>query len=89
MIAREFGKISRSIEVLYEGAMVLGSEVMLKWNLAKNMIRPKSDHTKVKMNYSIVAPRMYKGKIESIVSSLCRVCGYDTAHAFKNATGII
>ena len=66
--SEEFGKISRSIEVLYEGAMVLGSEVMLKWNLAKNMIRPKSDHTKVKMNYSIVAPRMYKGKIESIVT---------------------
>jgi hypothetical protein len=32
------------------------------------MIRPKSDNTKVKMNYSIVAPRMYKGKIESLVS---------------------
>ena len=24
-------------------------------------MRPKSDYTKVKMNYSIVAPRMYKG----------------------------
>ena len=31
-------------------------------------MRPKSDYTKVKMNYSIVAPRMYKGRIESLVS---------------------
>jgi hypothetical protein len=37
------------------------------------MIRPKSDYTKVKMNYSIVAPRMYKGRIESIVS---RITGF-------------
>jgi hypothetical protein len=41
--------------------------------MAKNMMRPKSDHTKVLMNYSIVAPRMYKGKIESIVS---RITGF-------------
>ena len=46
---------------------------MLKWELATNMIRPKSDYTKVKMNYSIVAPRMYKGRIESIVS---RITGF-------------
>lgn len=66
--SEEFGKLSRSLEVLYEGAMVVGSGKMLKWELAKNMLRPKSDYAKVKMNYSIVAPRMYKGKIESIVS---------------------
>jgi len=66
--SEEFGKLSRSLEVLYEGALVLGTNILLKWEVAKNMIRPKSDHTKVKMNYSIVAPRMYKGRIESIVS---------------------
>ena len=32
------------------------------------MTRPFADTTKVEMNYSIVAPRMYKGRIESIVS---------------------
>ena len=66
--SEDFGKISRSIEVLYDGALILGTEQLLKWELQRNMIRPKSDHTKVKMNYSVVAPRMYKGKIESIVS---------------------
>jgi len=64
----EFGKLSRSIEVLYDGAMIVGTDYLLKWELCKNMMRPKSDSAKVRMNYSIVAPRMYKGRIESIVS---------------------
>ena len=63
-----FAKASRSLEVLYEGAMILGPSMLLEWGMAKNMIRPKSDYNKVKMNYSIVAPRMYRGRIESIVS---------------------
>jgi len=68
-----FGKLERQIEVLYEGALILGSDKLLKWELAKNMMRPKSDFTKVKMNYNIVAPRMYKGKIESLVG---RITGF-------------
>jgi len=63
-----FEKVSRSIEVLYSGAKVLGTDTMLKWELAKNMSRPYADTTKVKMNYSICAPRIYKGRIESLVS---------------------
>ena len=68
-----FGKMHRSIECLYEGAMVLGTDKLLKWEMSKNMMRPKSDFTKVKMNYSIVAPRMYKGKIDSLVQ---RITGF-------------
>ena len=65
--AEGFSKVSRSLEVLYEGVLVLGTDILLKWEMAKNMTRPKSDYTKVKMGYSIVAPRMYKGRIESLV----------------------
>ena len=68
-----YERLHRSIECLYEGAMVLGTEKLLKWEMAKNMMRPKSDFTKVKMNYSIVAPRMYKGKIDSLVG---RITGF-------------
>jgi len=68
-----YEKISKSIECLYDGAMVLGTNKLLKWEMAKNMMRPKSDYTKVKMNYAIVAPRMYNGKIESLVS---RITGF-------------
>jgi hypothetical protein len=68
-----FTKESRSIEVVYDGAFVLGTQKMLKWGLAKNMVRPKSDTTKCMLNYSIVAPRIYKGRIESLVS---RITGF-------------
>ena len=63
-----FERVSRSIEVLYTGAKVLGSNEMVKWELAENMSRPTADTTKVEMNYALCAPRMYKGRIESIVS---------------------
>jgi len=68
-----FGKMLRSIECLYDGAMILGTEKLLRWEMAKNMMRPKSDFTKVKMNYAIVAPRMYNGKIDSLVK---RITGF-------------
>jgi hypothetical protein len=71
--ATDYSKLQRSIECLYEGAMVLGTKKLLKWQMAKNMMRPKSDFTKVKMNYNIVAPRMYKGRIESLVK---RITGF-------------
>jgi hypothetical protein len=63
-----FNKVHRAIEVLYSGAKILGFKKMLQWELAENMTRPYSDQTKVEMNYAISAPRMYKGKIESVVS---------------------
>jgi hypothetical protein len=69
----EFGRLERAIEVLYDGAFIVGSDRLLKWEMCKNMLRPKSDYTKVKMNYSIVAPRVYNGKIESLVS---RITGF-------------
>ena len=63
-----FERVHRAIEVLYSGAKILGHEKMLKWELAENMTRPFSDQTKVQMNYAISAPRMYKGRIDSLVS---------------------
>ena len=68
-----YSRMIRSIECLYDGAMILGTDKLLKWEMAKNMMRPKSDYTKVKMNYSIVAPRMYDGKIDSLVK---RITGF-------------
>jgi hypothetical protein len=68
-----YSRLLRSIECLYDGVMILGTNKLLKWEMAQNMIRPKSDFTKVKMNYAIVAPRMYNGKIESLVG---RITGF-------------
>ena len=68
-----YSKLQRSIECLYDGAMILGTDTLLKWEMSKNMMRPKSDFTKVKMNYAIVAPRIYNGKIDSLVK---RITGF-------------
>jgi len=68
-----YSRLLRSIECLYEGAMIVGSNKLLKWEMSKNMMRPKSDYTKVKMNYAIVAPRVYNGKIDSLVK---RITGF-------------
>ena len=65
-----FEKVSRSIEVLYTGAKVLGMPKILDWKLSENMTRPYGNVTKVNMNYSICAPRLYKGRIDSVVSKI-------------------
>ncbi len=54
-----FAKIQRAVEVVFEGAIVLGTDKLLQWRMCDNMIRSKSDFNKVKMNYSLDAPRMY------------------------------
>ena len=68
-----FSKLERVVECLYEGVYLIGSDKLLKWKMADNMMRSDSDFGSVKMNYQIVAPRMYRGKIESIVS---RITGF-------------
>ena len=68
-----FSKLERVVECLYEGVLILGTDKLLKWEMAQNMLRTKSNFSKVRTNYSIVAPRMYKGRIESIVS---RITGF-------------
>ena len=69
----DFGKLERAVEVLYEGVYVIGCQKLLKWGMMENMIRSDSDFESVKMPYQIVAPRMYDGKIESLVG---RITGF-------------
>ena len=63
----KFERVEKTIEVWYEGIMVAGSNIMLKWEMAKNMVRPKSASQHAMPNYVACAPRMYKGNIESLV----------------------
>ncbi len=62
-----FEKVSKKIDVWYDGVMVMGTNYLLKWEMAKNMVRPKSASQHAIPNYVAVAPRMYKGVIESLV----------------------
>jgi hypothetical protein len=63
----KFEKVEKTIDVWYDGIMVMGTNIMLKWELSKNMVRPKSSSQHALPNYIAVAPRMYKGNIESLV----------------------
>ena len=63
----KFEKIEKTIDVWYDGIMVMGTNIILKWELSKNMVRPKSSSQHAIPNYIAVAPRMYKGNIESLV----------------------
>jgi hypothetical protein len=63
-----FEKIEKTIDVWYEGVMVMGTSMLLQWRLSENMVRPKSSSQHALPNYVACAPRMYKGVIES----LCR-----------------
>ena len=65
-----FEKVAQAREVIYEGVIVLGSGQLLKWEKASNMVRPDSNVNKVMMDYVVSAPRLYKGRIESLVSRM-------------------
>jgi hypothetical protein len=67
MEENNFEKVEKTIDVWYDGVMVMGTNIILKWELAKNMVRPKSASQHAIPNYVAVAPRMYKGVIESLV----------------------
>ena len=69
----EFSRLERVIECLYEGVYIVGCSKLLRWRMAPNIMRSDSDFSRVKMNYQIVAPRMYKGRIESLVG---RITGF-------------
>jgi len=62
-----FEKIEKTIDVWYSGVMVMGTNIILKWELEENMVRPKSASQFAIPNYVACAPRMYKGVIESLV----------------------
>jgi len=63
----KFERIEKTIDVWYEGVMVMGTNYLLKWEMAQNMVRPKSSAQHALPNYVACAPRMYKGVIESLV----------------------
>jgi hypothetical protein len=62
-----FERIEKRIDVWYSGVLVLGTQKLIKWELLRNMVRPKSATQRAMPEYVAAAPRMYKGNIESLV----------------------
>ena len=65
-----FKKVARRIDVWYEGVMVLGTNTLLKWEMMKNMVRPKSSFQKTIPPYIASAIKMSKGRIDSLVKRM-------------------
>ena len=65
-----FERVAQAQECIYEGVKIIGCDEVLKWEKATNMVRPDSNTNKVMMNYIVSAPRMYQGKIESLVTRM-------------------
>ena len=66
----DYQRVASRHEVVFEGVYVIGSRHLLKWEVAKNQVRPKSGINKVLMPYHIVSPKWYKGRIESHVDRM-------------------
>ena len=62
-----FERVEKTIDVWYEGVMVMGTNFLLEWKMMENMVRPNSASQYAMPNYVAVAPRMYKGVVESLV----------------------
>ena len=62
----KFEKIEKTIDVWYEGVMVMGTNIVLQWKMMENMVRPKSANQFAMPNYVACAPRSYKGMMESL-----------------------
>lgn len=65
-----FKKVSRRIDVWYEGVLVLGTNQLLQWGVMKNMVRPNSAFQKTVPPYIISAIKMSEGYIDSLVKRM-------------------
>jgi len=79
-------------EVLFEGVHVLGTDILLKWEVAQNMSRPKSNKQKVVEQYNGIAPNYQDGFIGSLVSRMmpiedqCNVIELKAAQMIQGVT---
>ena len=69
MEERGYERISKFEDVWYRGVLVLGTNLLLKWELEENMIRESSSNEAIS-NYIVVAPRTYDERSESLLSRM-------------------
>lgn len=64
---KEFDVLEDVIDVWYEGALVLGSQMLYNYGECENMIRPKGYiNNNVMSNYIMYAPELYQGRIQAL-----------------------
>ena len=70
---RPFKKATKVEEVLFEGVFVLGTDIMLKWEVCENMARPKSNKQKVCDQYIMSASNKEKSYLDSLVARMMSI----------------
>lgn len=70
---RKYKTVTVAEEILFEGALVLGTDILLKWEVSENMSRPKSNKQKVIDQYIGIAPNKERGYIDSLVARMMPV----------------
>lgn len=66
----DFKRIDLVEEVEFEGVLVLGTNVLLKWELTKNMARTKQNYQQIIRQYVGIAPNREAGYIDSLVARM-------------------
>jgi hypothetical protein len=65
---KDFDIVEDVIDVWYEGAMVLGSQMLFNYKECENMIRPQGYiNNNVMSSYVMYAPEIYQGRIQSLL----------------------
>ena len=69
----KYKRVSKVEEILFEGSYVLGADILLTWQVAENMARPKSNKQKVCDQYIMIAPNREKGDIDSLIARMINI----------------
>lgn len=69
----DFKIVTIEEEILFEGIYVLGTDIILKWEVAENLARPKSNKQKVVDQYIGIAPNKERGYVDSLVQRMIPV----------------
>lgn len=69
----DFKRVSVVEEVLFEGVYVLGTDILLKWEVSEYMSRPKSNKQKVVEQFIGCAPDRENGYIDSPVARMMSI----------------
>lgn len=65
--------VKKSIDVWYEGGLVLGTDQIFNYKLCENMVRPNGHLNLTMPSYSMYAPELYQNRTTSLVG---RIIGY-------------
>jgi hypothetical protein len=66
----DFKRVSKVEEVEFEGVRVLGTDIVLKWEVSQNMVRPKSNKQRVVSQYIGYAPNKMGDYYDSLVARM-------------------